>query len=159
MMRRIIGGVLIVVLGLSLAFGMYSIMGNKDQKNPLQETSTKAKVSTQAKTQEQRVAYIKNFKIEVYDEPHQVVEVLIPQEFEGPYAAYNDLQKEQGFDLTKQKGKTCKQWTYLITKPTSKDGKSVVNLLVLDNKIIGADVTNLNTGTQQTLSKFAQQKN
>lgn len=156
-LKRILAGALILVLGISLSWGVYTIIGNKGGNQQAQETAA-AKVSLAAKTQEDRVNYLKNFKIEVHEDPHQVVEVLVPEEFEGPYQAYNDLQKEQGFDLTKFKGKTCKQWSYLITSPKDKDGKTVANLLVIDNNIVGADVTNLSTGAQHTLENYCKKQ-
>lgn len=146
--KVVAGTALVLALGAGLALGVSKVVKNNNAM------AVNTKVSLDGKSEEDRMKYIESYGVQVNGEPHQVVEVMIPQEFEGPYQAYNDLQKKQGFDLTKQKGKLCKQWTYMVEKPSSKDGKCVVNILVLEGKIIGADITNLSTGAQQTLEEF-----
>ena len=67
-------------------------------------------------------------------------ELVIPQEMDDSYAQYLALQQEQGFDLTRYKGKRAKRYTYEITNyPTGESGVQA-NLLIYKNTVIGGEV-------------------
>lgn len=102
------------------------------------------KISYDAKTNQDRIAFLANFGYETSEEPDEVTEVLIPYEFDTVYEAYNEIQKQQGLDLIKYKGKRAKRYTYTITNYPGKSGENVeaeASLLVYNNKIIGGDVS------------------
>jgi len=66
-------------------------------------------------------------------------EVTIPATFNQVYQNYNELQKEQGFNLENYKGRTAVLYTYTITNYN--DNENVIaNLLVSDGVLIGADL-------------------
>ena len=71
-----------------------------------------------------------------------VCEVIIPAEFDDVYEKYNELQKEQGFDLSLYASKRVKRWTYEITNYTGYENTGFIhaNILVYDGKVIGGDV-------------------
>ena len=55
----------------------------------------------------------------------QVREILIPVEPDEAYTAYNDLQKQAGYDLTAYRGKRVKCWRYAVTNyPGARDVKA-----------------------------------
>jgi hypothetical protein len=93
-----------------------------------------------AKTNEQRIEFLKQFGWEVDAEPVEVVEVVIPTEFDDVYEKYNIIQKKQGFDLTGFKGKRMKRWTYTVKNYPDKKDNVRANILVLDGKVAGGDV-------------------
>ena len=66
--------------------------------------------------------------------------MTIPSEFDTVYTGYNDIQKEQGLNLAKYKGKEVVRYTYSITNYENYEGVVYINLLVYRNKIIGGDV-------------------
>ena len=98
--------------------------------------------SVAAATDEERIAFLKQFGYEVDENSAEVCEVAIPEEFDEVYSGYNVIQLQQGFDLTKYAGKRVKRWTYTVTNYPGYEGKPCIraNLLVLDNKVIGGDV-------------------
>jgi hypothetical protein len=51
------------------------------------------------------------------------------------------VQKEQGFDLEKYKGKTVTLYTYNITNYENEDN-IIADLIVCDDLLIGADLCN-----------------
>lgn len=51
------------------------------------------------KNNEDRVSFLSSFGWTVDSEPYEVVEVVIPSEFDEVYKNYNELQEEQGYDL------------------------------------------------------------
>lgn len=93
-------------------------------------------------SEQQRQQFIKEMGWETEKEFSDCKKVTIPQEFNQVYESYNELQKQQGFDLTPYKGKECDIYTYKITnyKDHEDKGDVVCNLMICDNKLIGGDV-------------------
>lgn len=88
-------------------------------------------------TSEERTAYLESLGWE-FDGTSEK-EITIPSTFNRVYENYNAVQKQQGFDLEKYKGKKATIYTYNITN--YKDNKNVLaNLLICDGVLIGADL-------------------
>lgn len=87
-----------------------------------------------------RLDFISQFGWNVNQTPIEEVEVTIPSEFDTVYTGYNDIQKNQGLNLAKYKGKEVVRYTYSITNYENYEGVVYINLLVYRNKIIGGDV-------------------
>ena len=79
---------------------------------------------------------------EVSDEYDECKVITIPDDFNEVYQNYNKLQKEQGFDLTKFKGKTAEVYTYKIKNyPKHENEEGIIcNLIVCEDQLIGGDV-------------------
>lgn len=92
------------------------------------------------KTNEDRIKFLQSFGWEVDKTPTEEAEVTIPAEFDKVFKAYNELQKEQGFDLTKYQKKQLKRYTYSITNYPNYSGEVYVSILIYKNKVIGADI-------------------
>lgn len=92
-----------------------------------------------AKTNEQRLEFLRSFGINTEAEPEEINEVLIPTDFTATYQKYEALQKSQGLSLEGYKGERVKRYSYRL-----KDKKdAIAELLVSDGKIVGAAVVNL----------------
>ncbi len=70
----------------------------------------------------------------------ECVKVTIPQEFDKVFAAYNELQREQGLDLAKYKKKELTRYTFEVTNYPDYEGKVYANVLVYRNKVVGGDI-------------------
>lgn len=101
-------------------------------------------MSKKAGSDEDRVAFLKSFGWKLEEEPIEMCEVAIPKEFDEVYNAYNKIQKDQGFDLKKFKGKTAMMYTYRILNHPSAEEEVRANVLVYKEKVIGGDVCSLN---------------
>lgn len=111
------------------------------------EKKAKTKIKKVAgKTNDQRIAFIGSFGWEVNPEAAEVMEVIIPKEFDDVYKEYNSIQKMQGCDLSQYAGKRCKRYSYEILNYPGGATDVRVNLLVYNNKIIGGDVCTLQAG-------------
>ena len=75
---------------------------------------------------------------DVSEKPYEVTEITIPESFNKVWKNYNNLMKENGYDLSLYKGKKCKRYTYLIP---SKNARA--NIIVCDGKIIGGDICSI----------------
>lgn len=98
------------------------------------------------KNNDDRIAFLTTFGWEVGREALEIEDVTIPKEFDDVYKKYNELQKSQGLDLTKYKGKDVKRYTYLISNHPSGETEVYANLLIYKNKIIGGDVCSAKYG-------------
>ncbi len=87
-----------------------------------------------------RITFLKQFGWEVDQEPTETVKVTIPTKFDKIYIGYNQLQKQQGLDLSKYKGKEVTRYTYKITNFKEYGGTVYANIVVYRGKIIGGDV-------------------
>ena len=87
-----------------------------------------------------RIEFLRQFGWEVDSEPVEIAKVTVPEEFDKVYQSYNELQKKQGFDLTKYLRKNVDRYTYRITNYDGYDGEVLVSILVHKNKVIGGDV-------------------
>ena len=87
-----------------------------------------------------RIDFIAQFGWNVNQTPIEEVEITIPAEFDSVYVGYNDIQKEQGLNLAKYKGKEVVRYTYEVTNYEDYEGVVYVNLLVYRNKIVGGDI-------------------
>ena len=88
---------------------------------------------------ETRLQFIESLGWQV--EEGDFMEINIPDEFDDVYNNYNDLQKTQGFDLEKYKGKRAINYSYTIKNyPTGEEGVTLC-LVVYKDKIIAGDVS------------------
>ena len=103
------------------------------------------------KSAEDAAAFLEQFGWKVAAEDVQTVEVTMPDEFDKVFVGYNELQKRQGMDLSKYRGKTMTRYTFTVTNYDSDAGKVYANVLVYRNRVVGgdlcsADVTGFVTG-------------
>ena len=99
-----------------------------------------------AETADDRLAFITGLGWIVDEEPIEIRQIAIPQEFDEVYDNYNEIQLSQGYDLTEYAGRSAKRWTYVIRNypDVSADEDYIrINLLVCDGKIIGGDVCSI----------------
>ena len=96
----------------------------------------------------ERIAFIESFGWDAGNVPVDIEEIRIPVEFDEAYEEYNALQREQGFDLRKFRAHIAKKYTYELR---NSDGSSLAvplcaNLIVIDGKIVGADISSRQAG-------------
>lgn len=91
-------------------------------------------------------AWLANQGWEVDPEPTGQMEVVVPSRFDQLYESYNDIQKAQGFDISRYKGETVTKYTFLVKNyPQEPDGVAA-NLLVYQGRLIAADLCSLELG-------------
>jgi hypothetical protein len=69
------------------------------------------------------------------------VEYTLPATLDAVLLGYNEVQKQQGFDLSKYTGKKLTRYTYEIENYEGHEGKVYANLIVFRDRIVGADLT------------------
>ncbi len=92
------------------------------------------------KSAEDAAAFLSQFGWEVKGAPVESKTVTIPKEFDKVFAAYNEMQKEQGLNLSKFKGKDVTRYTFAISNYQGYDGTVYANVLVYRGRVIGGDI-------------------
>ena len=119
-------------------FTLRTIGNNFSDQN--EKNISVSKISKNVKSNEDRVNFLSQFGWEINPEPLEIVDVNIPETFNATYENYNKIQKEQGLDLSKYKGKTCTRFTYQVLNHKDSPKGARANLLVIKNKVIGGDI-------------------
>ena len=92
------------------------------------------------KTKEDVIQFLSQFGWQVEESPVEVKTVTIPGEFDKVFATYNEMQKEQGLNLSKYKNKEVTRYTFAVTNYEGYEGTVYANVLVYRNRVIGGDI-------------------
>lgn len=129
----------LILAGWGLLGVFRSRMLQQDEAVP---ASASAKTTAEdASVNEGRLEFLQGLGHQAESEPEEVVDVLIPEVFDTAYENYNALQKQQGYDLEKYKGKKVRRYRYKILNYPGKDVSASATLLVYKGEVIGGDVT------------------
>ena len=91
-------------------------------------------------TNADRVTYLCSFGWEVEPEPLETLQFLLPETLEEPYLTYNDLQKNQGFDLSACCGKQVTRYTYTVTNYPGRAQGVQANLYICEERPAAGDI-------------------
>ena len=136
-----------IAIGLIAAIGVIVLLilifsGNKNT----QPTGTATVSGNDA-----RVEFLKSFGWEVVTSPVESGQVRIPKEQSQVFSRYNELQKSQGYDLSKYAGEAVMRYVYQVENYPGTDEPVYATVLVYKNQVIGGDVTNTSaTGVIQS---------
>ena len=89
---------------------------------------------------EDRIAYLRELGWEVDEEPVESMELELPEELTGSYAAYNELQLAQGFDLRDYLGQGVSRWTYQVRNYPDRPEDVQLNLYLCEDRPIAGDI-------------------
>ena len=92
------------------------------------------------KTNEDRLEFINKFGVEVAGEARESETFAVPEKFDRVLSLYNEIQKEQGLNLSKFKNKEVTRYTFTVTNYEGYEGTVWANVLVYRNRVIGGDL-------------------
>ena len=128
----VVAGIVVLIVGLVLLFG------GKDD-TPTAATATTA-VSVVGN--DDRVRFLNGFGWEVTTSPTESSQVRIPEKPSEVFDRYNDLQKSQGYDLSRYAGQTVMRYVYKVNNYPGATEPVYATVLISKNQVIGGDVTN-----------------
>ena len=141
--------VLLIVLALAAAAVVFLLLGGRGGETAPAITLT---------TNDDRVAYLQSLGWEVEPEPVETLQFLLSEELEEPYVTYNELQAEQGFDLSVCCGKQVSRYTYTVTNYPGRAEGVQANLYVCEGAAVAGDILCAGAdGFQETLVFPAEQ--
>ena len=88
------------------------------------------------RTKEERLAFMEKFGVSVDPDSETSEQFRMPPDFDRVIAGYNELQRRQGLDLSKYKGKRVIRYTYKLSGEDA-----YANLFVHRGKIVACDVS------------------
>ena len=120
----------LVVIGIVLLLGAHTNAS---------ASPSAAKQNGRVKNEKARVAFLAECGWKVDSPALKEETVLIPKDFSPVFEDYNELQKQQGFDLSRFCGKEVKLYTYRVLD--SRLGENILAMLyVCNGTVIGGDV-------------------
>lgn len=96
---------LLIALALLLVLALFALL----------RACSGAQADIPAATNEERIAYLSSLGWEVKSEPIETLSIALGKTLSEPYLSYNELQRTQGFDLTRWCGQTLARYTYVVT--------------------------------------------
>ena len=124
-------GIVVLIIGLVLLFG-----GNEDVP-----TATTATTAVSVVSNDDRVRFLNGFGWEVTTSPTESSQVRIPEKASEVFDRYNELQKSQGYDLSRYAGQTVMRYVYKVNNYPGATEPVYATLLISKNQVIGGDVT------------------
>ena len=94
-----------------------------------------------------QIAYLRSLGWEVDADRCEVREVLIPDEFDDVFAAYNELQKSAGMDLTPYHGRRLKCYSWRVLNGGE---ETLAHLYIHQDRVVGGDITATVAGGRST---------
>ena len=135
----ILGAIAAGIIGIILLFG----------GSNAQSTSAPA-----ASNNDARVKFLQSFGWDVVNSPVESSQIRIPETATEVFDRYNQLQKANGYDLSKLAGKNAMRYVYKINNYPGATEPVYATLLIYKNQVIGGDITNTAAnGTMQALTK------
>ena len=130
---------------------------------PTYSTATTAKIEEMnesisfdnVKSSSDVISFLSQYGWTVSEAPIEECEITIPKDFDKVLTSYNEIQKQQGLDLSKYQRKTAKRYTFKVTNYEDYEGTVYANVIVYRNKVIAGDICSADAkGFIHTLSKI-----
>ena len=92
------------------------------------------------KTKDDGIKFLSQYGWQVDTIPVEECEITVPKEFDKVMTSYNEIQKQQGLDLSKYAKKTALRYTYKVTNYPNYNGTVYANIIVYRNRVIAGDI-------------------
>ncbi len=125
-LRALVTVLIVAAIIFAAVYGLNRLIGRKA-----------VKLSSEA----EMIEFLRNLGWETSDQAINIRDVTIPEEWNEVYTKYNDLQKQQGFDLDKFRGEPATVYSFRILNYEEHPDNMVANLLVCDGCLVGADIS------------------
>lgn len=131
--------VIIIALALLILGVTIAVFSRVDFSNNAHSQS--GKYSLLADNNENRISFLSQFGWKINEEPMEVSDIIIPEEFNEVYENYNEIQNKQGLDLRKYKGKSCKKYVYEVLNYPGRSKGIRASIIVCNGKVIAGDIS------------------
>lgn len=131
----------LVLVAALLIIGVILLLGAHRKAAALRDAEAPAAVKqvTTVKSEKNRVDYLAQYGWEVESPAQSESRVMIPRTFSPTFEQYNELQKQQGFDLSRCCGTEVTMYTYRVVNADT-EGEVLAVLYVQNNRVVGGDV-------------------
>ncbi|MBR2715573.1 MAG: DUF4830 domain-containing protein [Ruminococcus sp.] len=140
---KVLGIAIVAILVLFVAFLFLSMRVGTPPESV--EIDGHGEINTVVESDEEAKEFAKQFSYEIGD-LYSLQEMYVPIEFNDKYIGYNELQKEQGFDLEPYKGEKCKLYIYELEGYELDGLPAYMSVIVYRERVIGGHVSSLKDG-------------
>lgn len=105
------------------------------------QSESKADEMFTMSTNAERVEFLNEQGWIVHPDPISKEEVVVPLVYEGIYADYAELQKQQGFDLEKYQGSEVMVIKYQVLNYPDYPENVTATMMICNDRLIGGDVS------------------
>ena len=129
----------LITLGALLFLALLLFLGHIGTQTPVLSGPAAA-------TQADRIQFLASCGWAADPATEELQQIRIPEVFSPVYQDYNELQRQQGYDLDDYRGRDCLLYSYTVTNWPDDTQTVLADLYVYKNRIIGGDIhsTNLN---------------
>lgn len=130
----------VLCLALAILFGVAVIADAGAAIVPPEETVETVSFS-RVKTDEDRLKLLTDLGWKTTGEVVEEESFTLPETFDRVLLGYNEIQKDQGLDLTRYRKKKVTRYTYEITNYPDYEGRVYANLIVWRGRVIAGDIS------------------
>ncbi len=130
----------VLCLALAILFGVAVIADAGVATVPPEETVETVSFS-RVKTDEDRLKLLTDLGWKTTGEVVEEERFTLPETFDRVLLGYNEIQKDQGLDLTRYRKKKVTRYTYEITNYPDYEGRVYANLIVWRGRVIAGDIS------------------
>ena len=130
----------VLCLALAILFGVAVIADAGAAIVPPEETVETVSFS-RVKTDEDRLKLLTDLGWKTTGEVVEEESFTLPETFDRVLLGYNEIQKDQGLDLTRYRNKKVTRYTYEITNYPDYEGRVYANLIVWRGRVIAGDIS------------------
>lgn len=131
----------VLCLALVLLFGVAVAADSGVVYNPPAEVAVETASYARVKTDSDRLKFLAEIGWQTTGEVVEEESFTLPETFDRVLLGYNEIQKDQGFDLSRYRKKKVTRYTYEVTNFPDYDGKVYANMIVYRGKIIAGDIS------------------
>lgn len=100
------------------------------------------------------IKFLEQYGWNVEENSLEECEITIPKEFDKVMTQYNEIQKQQGLDLSNYSKKVANRYTFKITNYPNYEGTVYANVITYHGKVIAGDICTADAkGFIHTLNK------
>ena len=130
----------VLCLALAILFGVAVIADAGAAIVPPEKTVETVSFS-RVKTDEDRLKLLTDLGWKTTGEVVEEESFTLPETFDRVLLGYNEIQKDQGLDLTRYRKKKVTRYTYEITNYPDYEGRVYANLIVWRGRVIAGDIS------------------
>lgn len=130
----------VLCIALAILFGAAVMVDAGVSAVPSEEAVETVSFS-RVKTDEDRLKLLSELGWKTTGEVVEEESFTLPETFDRVLLGYNEIQKDQGLDLTRYRKKKVTRYTYEVTNYPDYEGRVYANLIVWRGRVVAGDIS------------------
>lgn len=130
----------VLCLALAVLFTL-AVMADAGELAARSDDAVETAGYARVKTDEARLQLLSELGWQTTGEVVEEESFTLPETFDRVLLGYNEIQKDQGLDLTRYRKKKVTRYTYEVTNYPNYEGRVYANLIVWRGRVIAGDIS------------------